>query len=153
MSTFEKSLRQQFDFWEAVKNVENVDQWNEAIGRHFAKVKNIVQVGSEALSWFVEINWTGVEEPRDLEQLCPFFSKAKEIEEILVFDGDSMVPVIKSLPLFFVARSLLFNETTITSACGDIFGTKMEQFRMLWVHQQLLSEKSEKIYKTAKNLN
>lgn len=98
-------------------------------------------IAVSCLQVFVQINFLGKSEIIEVNQ------RPKWLDEYLVLDGDALVPVVKNLELFAFAKSI-FDQRDLMKTLT----TKWWKFRFLWLHQELLDEKSEEIFKQSKEL-
>ena len=103
---------------------------------------------------FVELNFTGKQQLKEgkqdeteIEKLSSVILKESVIQS-LSLDGENIYPVIKNLELFVFSncffKAVVSNEPVLRS-----LAFKWWQFRCLWIHQQLLQEKSEFIFNQA----
>jgi hypothetical protein len=104
----------------------------------------VLAIGVASLQLFVEVNWTGLEAVTD-------WPEAGFAAKNLTLDGEEICPVVQNLGLFVLAKAILTLKTTEDGVMTST-ASKWWQFRSLWIHQQLLEEKSEVIFKEAKSL-
>ena len=106
---------------------------------------------------FVELNFTGKqqlhheeEQETEIQKFSQVILKESIIQS-LSLDGENIYPVIKNLELFVFShcffKTAVTNEPVLRS-----LAFKWWKFRCLWIHQQLLQEKSEFIFNQANTL-
>ena len=104
---------------------------------------------------FVELNFTGKqqlheadqEEETEMEKLSKVIL-TESIIQSLSLDGENIYPVIKNLELF-VFSNCFFKAAVTNEPVLRSLAFKWWKFRCLWIHQQLLQEKSELIFNQA----
>ena len=92
------------------------------------------------LQLFVQINFTGRLEEKSNHNLV-----TEKLAQSLQLDGENVVPVVKNLELFLLPK-VFFNLGTQIEPLFCTLAFKWWKFRCLWVHQQLLEERSEIIF-------
>ena len=71
-----------------------------------------------------------------------------------MLDGGEFCSVAKNINLLVIARGLLFVENPeANDHVMNSLAVKWWRLRLLWVHQKVLDEKSEVIFKSAKELH
>lgn len=103
----------------------------------------MVGIGVGLLQAFVQVNFTGM--PENGESSPEWFSKA------LALDGENLVPVVKDVGLFVVAKAILAGIVHQDHIQTSII-MKWWRLRLLWIHQQILEEKSVTIFNQAVSL-
>ena len=126
LNELEKSLKQR------ISSLENDQLW-ELFGQIIA-----------CLQLFVEINFTGRQELETLTSV----KITDSIFQSISLDGENLFPAIKNLELFILAKSF-FNSTLPKVSMFNSLAFKWWKFRCLWIHQQLIQEKSEMIFNEA----
>ena len=126
LNELEKSLKQR------ISSLENDQLW-ELFGQIIA-----------CLQLFVEINFTGRQELETLTSV----KITDSIFQSISLDGENLFPAIKNLELFILAKSF-FNSTLPKVSMFRSLAFKWWKFRCLWIHQQLIQEKSEMIFNEA----
>ncbi|KAG8232677.1 hypothetical protein J437_LFUL009923, partial [Ladona fulva] len=108
---------------------------------------DVLAVGIACIQEFIQANWTGppVEESSILD-LCPFLKEFPNREDVcgcLVLDGESVAPRVVLPHLLVAARAALcINEWRLS----DLKSRGWWCMRYLFLHQQVLEEKSPMIY-------
>ena len=92
----------------------------------------------------MEINFTGRQELETLTSV----KITDSIFQSISLDGENLFPAIKNLELFILAKSF-FNSTLPKVSMFNSLAFKWWKFRCLWIHQQLIQEKSEMIFNEA----
>ena len=125
-------------FQKDIKDFESMEDLNNAVKLEFEQSSverkwEMVGLAVCNLQHFVEINFCGllIDEPSE--------SKTWMVKE-LQLDGEDLYPVIKNLHCFLIAK-VLFDQNFSQSSFF-----KWWKFRILCVHQHLLTEKSEILY-------
>ena len=126
LNELEESLKQR------ISSLENDQLW-ELFGQIIA-----------CLQLFVEINFTGRQELETLTSV----KITDSIFQSISLDGENLFPAIKNLELFILAKSF-FNSTLPKVSMFSSLAFKWWKFRCLWIHQQLIQEKSEMIFNEA----
>ena len=131
-------------FQKDIKDFESMEDLNNAVKLEFEQSSverkwEMVGLAVCNLQHFVEINFCGllIDEPSE--------SKTWMVKE-LQLDGEDLYPVIKNLHCFLIAK-VLFDQNFSQSSFF-----KWWKFRILCVHQHLLTEKSEILYNSVSKI-
>ena len=109
----------------------------------------VIGVGIAALQIFVQINWTGKSNPHKLENRNWIDLSKSSLNELLVnaVNGEGLESVPKHIEYLYLAVTCLIRKGRVQNAFQDSWSVKWWQLRCLSVHQQILVEKSDVIYK------
>ena len=110
---------------------------------------SVIGVGIAALQIFVQINWTGKSNPQELENRNWIELSKSSLNELLVnaVNGEGLESVPKHIEYLYLAVTCLIRKGRVQNAFQDSWSVKWWQLRCLSVHQQILIEKSDVIYK------
>ena len=115
----------------------------------------IISVGVSALQMFVQVNWTGKKsfDDSELGTLTNEFSCiSKEFRNQVLVEsvkGESVESAVENLELLIFAVICLLPKGNFQNAFEDSWSVKWWQLRCLSIHQQVMTEKSDVIYKEA----
>ena len=115
----------------------------------------VISVGIAALQMFVQINWTGKKSFKDseLSTLTNEFSCiSKEFQNRVLVEsvrGESVESIVENPELLICAIICLLHKGNCQNAFEDSWSVNWWKLRCLSIHQQILSEKSDVIYKEA----
>ena len=134
-----------FDILEESNEIHNFQQLESVLGEH---LNNLSLEGKwelfgkviACLQLFVQINFTGRLDEKSSHNL-----DTEKLAQSLLLDGENVVPVVKNMELFLLAKAF-FKLGTQNEPLFCTLAFKWWKFRCLWVHQQLLEERSEIIF-------
>ena len=115
----------------------------------------VISVGISALQMFVKINWTGKKSFKDseLSTLTNEFSCiSKEFQNRVLVEsvrGESIESTVENPELLIFANICLLHKGNFQNAFEDSWAVNWWKLRCLSIHQQIMTEKSEVIYKEA----
>ena len=118
----------------------------------------VLSVGVAALQLFVQINWAGkhcLEDTQVKSLMSEYSYIPKEIRmQVLVetVNGEGVESVVKNTELLFIAIVCLIGRGNVENVFKDSWSIQWWQLRCLYVHQQILTEKSDVIYQEALRL-
>lgn len=104
----------------------------------------IMAIAVANLQEFVQVNFTGRPEIECDDTQVPWLVSS------VLLDGETLSPVVKNLEKFVIARNFLSieHQDHVVSSLA----VKWWKSRCLWVHQELLEERSEIIFKEAREI-